>query len=777
MQITFSNYHLFILTIILIYFICISIEYGTTNEERRTIRWCVINEAESQKCYAMSDAFEQLREEKMIELDVQINCTKIYESKLHCIEAIQRKEADLLSIEPGHMYIAGKFHYLVAISQESISDQYLVNEKIPGYYSVAVVHKNRPIDKCLRKIRSCHSGVWTAGGWIYPMARLIQNNCLNIVDCNNIIRSAASHFDDMCAPDSLSNIFNPMGNNPSSTCKLCKGRVGSSFCSSTYNEPYYDDIGAFRCLTRNDSDIAFMNYEILIRLKDDVNLQEKLKFNGTDFSRYELLCVNGRRVNLLDVHKCFWGITQPNFIVTSYDTPSSRQKLYRETLQLLVKYFGENSDRNFNLFSSIQYQDDDENSFINLLFHDTSNNIVDLGSLFVYNKVLSKALLNDLSSMASCEISQISWCTTSYYAQRKCEEMSEIFNEKNIKPSIDCQQIGVDAIDCIKRVRDGVADVITVDAADAYVAEKRFDLKPVARELYIDDSEFYVVVIARREDLATNVFNLRGKRLCAPSSSSLGGWYVFLNYLIERQEIYLQDDFECSIGKAAGEYFDRSCVPGILSNNYNPFGTNSRSLCSQCRSKGGDYCHRSQRELYYGYRGAFRCLAEMKGDIAITRHDTIRPNTDGRNSEEWARNLRALDFELICPNGRRRNYSEYRECNFGKIPGKFVMMARNISVASIAHTWNLLAYGQQYFGSKLKDKFGMFNSPLAYPDLMFDDSTTRLISIDRSATIAQMLNRSHITLIESLDEQFCSSAILISFSFSSILLQIILLLL
>ena len=61
-----------------------------------------------------------------------------------------------------------------------------------------------------------------------------------------------------------------------------------------------------------------------------------------------------------------------------------------------------------------------------------------------------------------------------------------------------------------------------------------------------------------------------------------------------------------------GEYFGRSCVPGALDYDYNRLKTNPRALCLKCYAKGSDYCSRSQREMFYGSSGAFRCLTEGK---------------------------------------------------------------------------------------------------------------------------------------------------------------------
>jgi len=59
-----------------------------------------------------------------------------------------------------------------------------------------------------------------------------------------------------------------------------------------------------------------------------------------------------------------------------------------------------------------------------------------------------------------------------------------------------------------------------------------------------------------------------------------------------------------------GQYFSKSCVPGILSDNYNPYGTNPINLCEACGTHGPKRCERNDEEQYYGSSGAFRCVTE-----------------------------------------------------------------------------------------------------------------------------------------------------------------------
>jgi len=59
-----------------------------------------------------------------------------------------------------------------------------------------------------------------------------------------------------------------------------------------------------------------------------------------------------------------------------------------------------------------------------------------------------------------------------------------------------------------------------------------------------------------------------------------------------------------------GQYFHKSCVPGILSDYYNPYDTNPINLCEACGTHGPKRCIRNDEEQYYGSSGAFRCVTE-----------------------------------------------------------------------------------------------------------------------------------------------------------------------
>lgn len=59
---------------------------------------------------------------------------------------------------------------------------------------------------------------------------------MEIVDCNNHVKSASEFFGPSCAVDSLSDIYNPLGDNSDHLCSLCASKVLGQRCST--HDPY-----------------------------------------------------------------------------------------------------------------------------------------------------------------------------------------------------------------------------------------------------------------------------------------------------------------------------------------------------------------------------------------------------------------------------------------------------------------------------------------------------------------------------------------------------------
>ncbi|CAF5000936.1 unnamed protein product, partial [Rotaria sp. Silwood1] len=112
-------------------------------------------------------------------------------------------------------------------------------------------------------------------------------------------------------------------------------------------------------------------------------------------------------------------------------------------------------------------------------------------------------------------------------------------------------------------------------------------------------------------------------------------------------------------------------------------------------------------------------------------HTAVISNTAGRNIDQWARPLRANDFELLCKNGTRKTIEAYKSCHLLRVPAR-----------------NMLNFAQQLFGSDTNKEFAMFDSFYEHPDLMFlNDATVQLTCITTSLDdylspdIIQLLHR------------------------------------
>ncbi|KAG8580389.1 hypothetical protein GDO81_007277 [Engystomops pustulosus] len=552
-------------------------------------------------------------------------------------------------------------------------------DPVTCHYAVAVVKKSSTFQfNQLKGKRSCHSAVGESAGWVAPMSALLDKKFLlwEGPAKKSFEKAASEFFSASCAP----------GAKEENLCKQCAGQQDK--CKQSPGEPYYGDEGAFRCLGEDKGDVAFVEHTVL---------------SGQNPDNYELLCPDNIRRPLSKYKNCNFGKVPNHAVVTR----SSGDKT-----EDIIEYLLEAQKKDCQLFSSSHGK--------NLLFEETTTKFFPLPSAMDPALFLGSELYIAMKRLHGEPLpsrNELRWCPQSSDEKKKCDDWSAVSGG-----AIKCTE-PLSELKCIVKVLKGEADVVKVSLLHMHTALK-CGLVPSVEEYHNEDfrpcetnaadyADFMadrVVAVVKKEDTDITWNTLRGKKSC--HTGHINEWSLIVALLSKQSRT-------CDIGA----FFNQSCAPGSPPDS---------SLCELCigdpqNMKANTKCSSSAEEAYYGKEGAIRCLVE-RGDVAFVPHSAVLDNTDGKNPADWAKDLKSTDFELLCPDGSRAPFSDYKACRLGGVsyPAVFSREESTTDVARIILNLQSL-YGPIGFQ---KDIFQMFSSSHG-PNLLFSEGTQCLIEFDR----------------------------------------------
>ncbi|KAM9789615.1 transferrin-a [Neosynchiropus ocellatus] len=608
-------------------------------------------------------------------------------STIDCISDIAKGNADAITLDGGDIYTAGlKNHDLHPIIAEDYGDS-----SASCYYAVAVVKKTSDFNfSGLKGKKSCHTGIGKSAGWNIPVGTLLSMDILKWagVEDGSLEEAVSNFFGASCAP----------GATVPKLCQLCKNN-----CTRSHREAYYDYEGAFKCLEDGAGDVAFVKH---------------LTVPDAKKGDYELLCLDNTRAPINEYKRCHLARVPAHAVVTRKDAQLA--DLIWTSLQSVPQAFG--------LFSSEKYNSK------NLMFKDSTVSLVRLSSItdsLLYLGARYVSVVRSLSKETNVGTasSGIIWCTVGEAEWDKCSLWRMEDN------NINCHKAN-SVEDCLNLIVHSQADAMAVDGGEVFTAGK-CGLVPAMVEQYDEAqcntpagvaSSYYAVAVVKKNSGVT-WSNLKGKKSCHTGLGRTAGWNIPMG-LIHKETS------DCDFTK----FFSSGCAPGSASGS--PF-------CSLCVGSGASVadrykCQANSHERYYGYAGAFRCLVEGGGDVAFVKHSTVLENSgDGR--ADWARNVRAEDYELICPGKGPVPITDYVSCNLASVPAHAVVTRPEIRQRVV----DVLQDQQD------SSAFKLFSSDKG-KNLLFKDSTKCLREIPAGTTYQQFLGAGYMDAMKSLRQ--CSDS-------------------
>ncbi|XP_034090393.1 transferrin-a isoform X2 [Gymnodraco acuticeps] len=331
--------------------------------------------------------------------------------------------------------------------------------------------------------------------------------------------------------------------------------------------------------------------------------------------------------------------------------------------------------------------------------------------------LLLVALLGSLAAVSAVPTDKVKWCVKSEKELEKCVALAAKAT------AFTC--VKLDTIECIKAIKAGEADAITLDGGDIYTAGlNNYDLAPIIAEDYgttSSDTCYYAVAVVKKST-AFKITELKGKKSCHTGVGKSAGWNIPVGTLLSMNLIQWSGIEDTPVEDAVSNFFSASCAPGSAPGS---------KLCQLCT---GD-CSKSHSEPYYDYEGAFKCLKDGAGDVAFVKHLTV-PDSEKPH------------YELLCKDGTRAPIDDYKICHLARVSAHAVVSRKDPQLADLI--WNSL--------SSVQD-FQLFSSEdyAHSKNLMFKDSTVRLVRVPANTDSFLYLGAEYVSIVRSLTKEPASS--------------------
>ncbi|XP_014479036.1 PREDICTED: transferrin-like isoform X2 [Dinoponera quadriceps] len=505
----------------------------------------------------------------------------------------------------------------------------------------------------------------------------------------NEVRNLRSFFGKACRPGewaSESSIDQELKRKYSELCVLCDNQANCTY----NNKEHHGHLGALNCLINGRGGVAYvaLNY-----------VNEYLRGNKT----FEFLCPNGSRLPLTSPTPCTW-IRQPWSVVAARTEVA---EILKNKLPSWLKRDETKVKEPWKWALSRIIQEDS-----------IALNITENLSLTGY---LTKGRVDvDFRSTQTCDRT-IRWCTIGDMDTNKCNWMARAAIALGIEPRISCVK-SKSVFECLRRITDQQADIITIDSNYGYVARKVYGLTTV---LYCETEKVNSskIVAAVREPSEIKSFqDLKGRTACFPEYAGIS-WLSFVN---TARKIGIVSSKSCDYPLLMSKLFSGACTPGIKDRDHSRTGASAdvtTKLCSACSRSNNTSCAANDTNRYYNDNGAMRCLTESAGDVAFVEVGNI--NEDNRFDPN--------NYRILCKNGSLASNTGFHAddtCALSVTIDSEVIGRKNDSQTYTTDIFLALLKMEEWLGYRVGttrplDIYGPFNGTR---NLVFKDSTSGLVS-------------------------------------------------